>query len=122
MKLTKLFMILAVGGAMASCSNGDDEAPMISFVSPQDSVAVSAGASFTLEANVTDNEGLASIVVSDGNSTLTSITEFDSETEHKVNAEVAVNADSQPGNLTITITAKDAEGNEGTESRTVRVQ
>jgi hypothetical protein len=121
MKLTKLFFLFAIGILIASCGSKDEVAPTINITSPDDNITITAGDEIQLSASVSDDEELASIIITDG-TTPTSITTFDSPTAHAVAYTVTVPEDSPAGTLTLTITARDVEGNEASATRTITVE
>ena len=120
MKVSNLLFLFIIGLFVASCTDKDEQAPTITLTSPAEGLEVEVGGVFTLSGTVTDNEELATIAISDGNST-TNITTFDSNTSHNLNVDVTISDDSNPGELTITVTATDAEGNSTIETATVTI-
>lgn len=117
MKIRLLYSLLLIGILFASC-NRDKEAPVITISSPANNTEVLAGESFNLRATITDNEGLASISFTDGNTT-ESITDFDELTSHDINYSIRIFETSDPGELTITVNASDLEGNSASEDVTI---
>jgi len=120
MKFTKLFFLFAIGIMIASCGSKDEVAPTINITSPDDNITITAGDTIQLTADVSDNEELASIVITDGTNP-TTISTFDSVTDHAVAYSLTVPADSPAGTLTLTVTATDVEGNSASSTRTITV-
>ena len=65
MKITYSILLLFTLVILTSC-NRDREAPTINISSPADGLQVAPGDVFFFEATVTDNEGINTIVLSDG--------------------------------------------------------
>lgn len=120
MKLTKLFFLFAIGIMIVSCGNKDEVPPTINITSPDDNITITAGDTIQLTATVSDDEELANIIITDGN-TPTSITTFDSPTSHALAYSFTVPEDSPAGTLMLTITASDVEGNSFSVEKIINV-
>jgi hypothetical protein len=121
MKLKYLTLLLFIGLVFTSC-NKDKEAPSINISSPSNNLAVDPGGSFLFKVTITDNEVLNSINFTDGGGINETISTFDEINMHELNYNITINEDSDPGELTITVTATDDEGNSANEDVTVVIQ
>lgn len=121
MKFTYLTLILMVGFLFVSC-NKDKEAPVINITSPSNGLTIEPGDSFSFKATITDNEVLSSINFTDGGGINENINSFDEVNMHELNYSITINEDSDPGELTITVTATDDEGNSANDDVSVTIQ
>ncbi|GLR16919.1 hypothetical protein GCM10007940_15340 [Portibacter lacus] len=104
-----------------SC-NKDRDDPQIRFITPAQNSEVEAGVQFTMQAEVTDNEAISSIVVG-GDVQDLEITGITDVLKHNFLVNITPSADTPSGaELTITVTAKDVAGNSESEDLVVIVK
>lgn len=119
MKVRFIALVL-VSLFLVSC--GDREDPQIRFITPAQNSVVVAGEQFSVQVEVTDNEAISSINVGGDVSDLP-ITDFDDLMKHSFIFNVTTQADTPSGaELTITVTAEDADGNSASEDLVVVIQ
>lgn len=111
--MTFLGVFILIGLAMTSCKkdDGDTTRPVITITAPAEGAVLEKGNSYEVLGTVTDDTELAEIKIG----TIT-ITEFDSPTSHSIRGiNLTIDANQQPGNGNIVVTAKDKAGNQETK-------
>lgn len=113
MKFISYFsMIILISFVAASCSKGDTTGPIITITSPVEGSTLEKGKSHPFEGMVTDDTELAEIDASG-----LKITVFDSKTSHVFkNITFPIDSNETNTNGSITVTAKDKEGNSSTKT------
>ena len=110
----KLLLLFAIVGIIASCSKGDETAPIVTITSPASNITISQSDSLLVTGTVSDETALSKITVGDQ-----VITTFDSPTAHAFNY---IFTFSGVGTSIITVQATDKEGNVGSAQRIITVQ
>ena len=119
MKIQYLAFLLC---ALFLVSCGDREDPQIKFITPAQNFEVAAGEQFSVQVEVTDNEAISKINVG-GDVNDLPITDFDDLMKHSFIFNVTTQADTPSGaELTITVTAEDADGNKGSEDLVIKIK
>ena len=117
--------LIAIAFSAGSCNmlglKKDKEAPEIEFFRPASGDSVLAGESFQVIVSVSDNEELDKVEFFDGFN-FTAVSGFDGSNSYSIDEMVTVPDYTAAGEIEITVTATDAEGNEFEDSRIINIK
>lgn len=121
--MKKLIYLSICLGMTVLMSCGDDNGPEITITSPGDGDTFTATDSIVVTFGVTDDIDVASISINTPGFFTTTVNGLEGESDTNVTLSdvVAVN-DTPAGDYSITITATDNEGNEGSDSVDITIQ
>ena len=115
-------LALTIGIFAISCGDDDSAAPVVNITAPAANTSYTVNDTLILTASVTEDTELASIVLSSDLGLNETITTFDSDTTHAINAAITFDPATTAGDYTVTVTATDEAGNTGSDEVSVSVQ
>jgi hypothetical protein len=121
-KVKNLALAFTIGLLAISCGDDDSNAPVVTISSPAAASSYTVADTLILIGTVTEDEELASILISSDFGLSESVTTFDSDTSHALNYNITFDPATAVGDYTLTVTATDEAGNVGTDDVQITVQ